>query len=163
MILTITNLLIIVIALGLIVIGLAGWLWRLERRLTRLFTGRGHQNLEELVTNFGRELTELDRARQEIEHFLVAADQRLSSSVRHVRTLRYNPFPDQGGNQSFSTALLDEKGDGVIITGLHARDTMRVYAKPIRNRVSDFELTIEEQDALASLDESRRVSNDQRR
>ncbi len=153
MALTLTNLLII--ALGLVIIGLAIWLWRLERRITRLFTGRGSQNLEELAINFGRELAELDRARQEIERFLVEANQRLSSSVRHVRTLRYNPFPDQGGNQSFSTAWLDEKGDGVIITGLHARDTMRVYAKPIRNRVSDFELTVEERDALASNDHRR--------
>lgn len=153
MALTLTNLLII--TLGLVIIGLAIWLWRLERRITRLFTGRGLQNLEELTINFGRELAELDHARQEIERFLIAANQRLSSSVRHVRTLRYNPFPDQGGNQSFSTALLDEKGDGVIITGLHARDTMRVYAKPIRNRVSDFELTVEEQDALVSNDHQR--------
>ena len=153
MALTLTNLLII--ALGLVIIGLAIWLWRLERRITRLFTGRGSQHLAELAINFGRELAELDRARQEIERFLVEANQRLSSSVRHVRTLRYNPFPDQGGNQSFSTAWLDEKGDGVIITGLHARDTMRVYAKPIRNRVSDFELTVEERDALASNDHRR--------
>ena len=119
--------------------------------MARLFTGRAGQNLEELAINFGSELAELDRARQEIEKFLVEANQRLSSSVRHVRTLRYNPFPDQGGNQSFSTALLDEKGNGVIITGLHARDTMRVYAKPIRQRASDFELTIEEQDVLNQI------------
>ncbi len=149
MTLTLTNLL--VIALGLVIIGLAVWLWRVERRMARLFTGRAGQNLEELAINFGSELAELDRARQEIEKFLVEANQRLSSSVRHVRTLRYNPFPDQGGNQSFSTALLDEKGNGVIITGLHARDTMRVYAKPIRQRASDFELTIEEQDVLNQI------------
>lgn len=148
MALTLTNFLIM--ALGLAIIGLAIWLWQLARRITRLFTGHGGQNLEELAINFGSELVKLDRSRQEIEKFLVAADQRLAGSLRHVRTLRYNPFPDQGGNQSFSTALIDEKGDGVIITGLHARDTMRVYAKPIRNRASDFELTAEEQNVLGS-------------
>jgi len=146
MALTITNLLII--ALGLVIIGLAVWVWQLERRLARLFTGGGAKNLEELALDFGHKLGELDRARQEIERFLIETDQRLKTAVRHVQTFRYNPFPDQGGNQSFTTALLNEKGDGVIITGLHARDTMRVYAKPIVNRTSQFELTTEEQQAL---------------
>jgi predicted phosphohydrolase len=147
MALTITNLLII--ALGLVIIGLAVWVWQLERRLARLFTGRAGQNLEELAIHFGHDLDALDRSRQEIERFLIKADERLKNSVRHVQTFRYNPFPDQGGNQSFTTALLNEKGDGVIITGLHARDTMRVYAKPIVNRTSQFELTTEEQACLA--------------
>lgn len=136
------------LALGAAVLGLGGWLLWLHRRLTRFFIGRGGQNLEELAINFGRDLQSLDQSRQEIERFLIAADQRLKSSVRHVRTLRYNPFPDQGGNQSFTTALLNEQGDGVIITGLHARDTMRVYAKPVSNRASEFELTAEEENAL---------------
>ena len=135
--------------LGVVIISLTGWLWWLHRRLDRLFTGRSGQNLEELAIDFGHRLSELDRSRREIERFLIAANERLANSVRHVKTFRYNPFPDQGGNQSFTTALLDEKGNGVIITGLHARDTMRVYAKPIRQRSSEFELTAEEKAALS--------------
>ena len=141
---------IFLLILGLVIVGLAIWLWWLHRRLDRLFTGRGGQNLEKLAIDFGRRLSELDRGRQEIERFLIAANERLANSVRHVKTFRYNPFPDQGGNQSFTTAFLDEKGDGVIITGLHARDTMRVYAKPIRRRSSEFELTAEEEACLAN-------------
>jgi len=136
------------LALGAIVLGLTGWLFQLQRRITRLFAGRSGQNFEELVLDFGRNLTELDRSRQEIESFLIVANERLKNSVHHIRTLRYNPFPDQGSNQSFTTALLNEKGDGVIITGLHARDTMRVYAKPVLNQKSEFELTTEEQAIL---------------
>ena len=136
------------LALGAIVLGLTGWLFQLQRRITRLFAGRSGQNFEELVLDFGRNLTELDRSRQEIESFLIVANERLKNSVHHIRTLRYNPFPDQGGNQRITTALLNEKGDGVIITGLHARDTMRVYAKPVLNQKSEFELTTEEQAIL---------------
>lgn len=136
------------LAFGLADLILVGWLAWLHRRLNRLFTGRGGQNLEELALDFRHQLAALDHARQEIERFLIEADQRLKSAVRHVRTFRYNPFPDQGGNQSFTTVWLNERGDGVIITGLHARDTMRVYAKPIVNRTSQFELTAEEQAAL---------------
>ncbi len=140
---------ILIIALSLAVVGLAIWLWLMNRRLNRLFIGRSGENLEDLATTFGQELKTLHSARQEIEKFLIQADARLSTSVRHVRTLRYNPFPDQGGSQSFTTALLDEKGDGVILTGLHARDTMRVYAKPVRGRNSEIELTAEERSTLA--------------
>ena len=136
------------LAFGLADLILVGWLAWLHRRLNRLFTGRAGQSLEELALDFGHKLAELDRARHEIERFLIEADQRLKSAVCHVRTFRYNPFPDQGGNQSFTTAWLNERGDGVIITGLHARDTMRVYAKPIINRTSQFELTTEEQTCL---------------
>ncbi|MEK7621735.1 MAG: DUF4446 family protein [Patescibacteria group bacterium] len=137
------------IAFGLVLLGLTGWIFWLDRRITRLFQGRGGENFEELAISFGQELTALNQSRQEIERFLGAADQRLQKAVSQIRTLRYNPFPDQGGNQSFSTAWLDERGDGVIITGLHARDTMRVYAKPVRARGSEFELTTEEAACLA--------------
>lgn len=140
---------ILIIALILIVISLVVWLWLMNQRINRLFTGRQGQSLEELAENYGQELKALHASRQEIERFLIQADARLATSVRHVRTLRYNPFPDQGGSQSFTTALLDEKGNGVILTGLHARDTMRVYAKPIRAHTSEIELTQEERSALA--------------
>lgn len=141
---------ILIIALSLAVIGLAVWLWLMNRRVNRLFTGRQGQSLEDLAESYGQELKTLHSAREEIEKFLIQADARLGTSVRHVRTLRYNPFPDQGGSQSFTTALLDEQGDGVILTGLHARDTMRVYAKPVRGRNSEIELTAEERSVLNS-------------
>ncbi len=148
MTLTLPN--ILIIALSLAVIGLAVWLWLMNQRVNRLFTGRQGQSLEDLAESYGRELKTLHTAREEIEKFLIQADARLGTSVRHVKTLRYNPFPDQGGSQSFTTALLDERGDGVILTGLHARDTMRVYAKPIRARNSEIELTAEERSVLNS-------------
>lgn len=138
----------VLIVSTLAVLFLTGWILWLHRRLNRLFTGRGGQNLEELAFKFGAELAKLNRSQLEVERFLAEVDERLSNSVRHVRTARYNPFADRGGNQSFSTALLNEKGDGVILTGLHARDTMRVYAKPVRKHASDFELTAEERGVL---------------
>ena len=45
--------------------------------------------------------------------------------------VRYNPFDDLGGDQSFSLALLDQNNSGIIITSLHTRDNTRVFAKPI--------------------------------
>jgi hypothetical protein len=65
-----------------------------------------------------------------------------------LETIRFNPFPDQGSNQSFAIGLLNEEKDGVVISSLYSRERMSVFAKPIKNGKSDYELTQEEKEAL---------------
>lgn len=62
--------------------------------------------------------------------------------------VRFNPFAETGGDQSFSVSLLDAKGTGIVFTGLHTREKTRVYAKPIVNGVSKSTLSKEEQKAI---------------
>lgn len=62
--------------------------------------------------------------------------------------VRFNPFEDTGGNQSFALALLDAHGDGVIVSSLHARNMTRVYAKAVVGGTSDAALSDEESQAL---------------
>lgn len=69
--------------------------------------------------------------------------------VQKVGLVRFNPFKELGGDHSFSLAILDGEGDGVIITSLHTRDRTRVYMKAIKNRKSDVELSEEEIKALS--------------
>ena len=75
-------------------------------------------------------------------------------SFQKIGIIRYNPFSDVGGNQSFSVALLDGKKSGIVITGLYGKEGSRVYAKAIKNGRSDYSLSGEEkkavQEALAS-------------
>ncbi len=67
-----------------------------------------------------------------------------------INLVRFNPFEELGGDQSFILVLLDSHLDGVIVTSLHAKDTTRVYAKPIRNGQADnVTLSKEEKVALA--------------
>ncbi len=75
--------------------------------------------------------------------------QRVDGAIQHTSVVRYNPFRDTGGDQSFAAAFLDQRGDGVIISSLHSRTSTRVYAKPIVSGSSQFELTDEEMNALA--------------
>lgn len=56
----------------------------------------------------------------------------VSGSVK-MQLVRFNPFNDVGGDQSFILCLLDKTNTGVIITSLHTRDSTRVYAKAIKN------------------------------
>ena len=73
---------------------------------------------------------------------------KVKKSIRGLETVRFNPFPDQGSNQSFAIGMLNEEGDGVVFSSLYSRDRMSVFAKPIKNNKSEYELSGEEQKAL---------------
>jgi hypothetical protein len=62
--------------------------------------------------------------------------------------VRFNPFEDTGGNQSFALALLDAEGNGWVLSSLHARSGTRVYAKAIREGRADGALSDEEAAAI---------------
>lgn len=72
----------------------------------------------------------------------------LADAIRHVAVMRYDAFPDMGGRLSYSVALLDDAGDGVIITAIHGRSDTRSYAKGVKAGSSDHELSPEEIQAV---------------
>jgi uncharacterized protein DUF4446 len=83
---------------------------------------------------------------------LSATDRRqgglIEGAVRHVGLVRYDAFEDVGGRLSFSCALLDVKGNGVVMTSINGRQDTRVYAKPIADGRSAYNLSIEEEEAI---------------
>ena len=80
--------------------------------------------------------------------------------MRRVGILRYDAFEDVGGRLSFSCALLDEHGTGVVITSINGRQETRVYAKPIARSTSSYNLSLEEEEAIrqAMSDEQQAVA-----
>lgn len=66
------------------------------------------------------------------------------ATVQRVGIVRFNPFNDVGGNQSFAIALLDGRDNGIVLSSLFVRESTRIYAKPVRNGESDYPLTDEE-------------------
>jgi hypothetical protein len=72
----------------------------------------------------------------------------IASTVRRVALLRYDAFEDVGGRLSFSCALLDDRGTGVVLTSINGRQETRVYAKPIEGRRSGYNLSAEEEEAI---------------
>ncbi len=72
----------------------------------------------------------------------------LRGAVQHVGMVRYDAFEDVGGRLSFSCALLDDRGDGVVITSINGRQDTRVYAKPISRGESSHNLSEEEDAAI---------------
>ena len=68
----------------------------------------------------------------------------------HINLVRFNPFEELGGDQSFILVLLDNHLSGVVITSLHAKETTRVYAKAIKSgEANGVVLSKEEKAALA--------------
>lgn len=71
-------------------------------------------------------------------------------NIVKINTVKYNPYEDMGvgGKQSFSTSMLDEKGDGVILTCLYSREKTRIMTKIVKGFIPEQELTPEEQQVL---------------
>ncbi len=71
-------------------------------------------------------------------------------SLRHLGLVRYDAFADVGGRLSWSLALVDDGGDGVVLTAIHGRSEARSYAKSLAGWTCEQPLSPEEEDAVAS-------------
>ncbi|HEY4494132.1 MAG TPA: DUF4446 family protein [Candidatus Paceibacterota bacterium] len=115
---------------GLAILIGAFWIFSTEKRLKRFFLGKKGKDLEDTITALEKEIAELKSRKVKIE------------------TIRFNPFSDQGSNQSFAIGILNEEEDGVVISSLYSRERMSVFAKPIKGGKSEYELSSEEKDVL---------------
>jgi len=75
----------------------------------------------------------------------------LRETLQHLAVVRYDAFGDTGGKLSWSMALLDDKGDGVVLTSINSRADARTYAKEIRAFASEAKLSPEEEEAIDTL------------
>ncbi|WP_435741866.1 DUF4446 family protein [Nocardioides sp. SYSU DS0663] len=71
-------------------------------------------------------------------------------SLRHLALVRYDAFGDMGGHLSWSLALLDDAGHGIVLTSIHGRSDSRTYAKSVSAWTSEQQLSPEEEEAIAS-------------
>lgn len=121
---------------------------RTKIKLRRLFRGASGHDLETVIRSMSDTLLAFERKQDFIDKKLDSIDSKVTKHVRGVGLVRFNPFPDQGGTQSFALALLNEDKDGVVVSSLYARERTSVYAKPIVKSTSTFELSEEEKEAL---------------
>ncbi len=88
--------------------------------------------------------TDLQGLRNEVQALRVEA----SDALRHLAVVRYDAFGDMGGHLSWSLALLDDGGNGVVLTSIHGRSDARTYAKNIAGWSCDQALSPEEGEAV---------------
>lgn len=126
----------------------AVWIVKTEKRLKRFFLGKKAKNLEDTIVFLEENIKDLQNSKEKAEKELASINQKLKKSIRGLEVIRFNPFPDQGSNQSFAIGMLDENDDGVVISSLYSRDRMSVFAKPIKQGTSEYELTKEEKEVV---------------
>jgi hypothetical protein len=124
-ILSVVALVVAVVALALTVVAL---------RRTQQARGTGVEELPEDVHGLRQEVAALKRE---------AGD-----ALRHLAVVRYDAFGDMGGHLSWSLALLDDGGHGVVVTSIHGRSEARTYAKNISAWTCEQQLSPEEEEAI---------------
>ncbi len=143
-----TNTIIISYALVALVLALIFWVIKTEIRLRKIFAGKKASDLEQVISSLVEEVNRLDRSEEKIKNHIDNIESRLKKSIQGVSTVRFNALRDTGGNQSFAVAFLNEEGNGAIISSVYSREFMNVFAKPIKNYASEYELSKEEKEAL---------------
>ena len=139
----------VVVLLLLAVVVLARRTRRIDARLRGLTRGGDGQSLEAVLD---AHLDRVDAVARQLDALTARAtvlEGTQRKAFQRVGLVRYNPFEETGGNQSFALALLDAAGDGWVLSSLHARSGTRVYAKGITAGRADAGLSEEETAAIA--------------
>ncbi|MEC0226798.1 DUF4446 family protein [Paenibacillus alba] len=137
-----------IVVLFILVIVLFVKLSSLRKQYTLMMNGSQAENMEQLIIDMQSGINE-----QKAESITTSAKvetirQAIMKMKSKVAIHRYNAFNEGGSDLSFTIALLDEFQDGVILTGIHSREQMYLYAKPIQNAQSTYTLSPEEKEAI---------------
>lgn len=141
------------LALGLVITFLIAcfevWqTWRLRARFEQVLGKTDSPNLEGALATYYNRVNSvsdrLDKLTSEYKKLSVVA----GLASQKISVVRFNPFGDTGGDQSFALAVLDSHNSGYVITSIHGREGTRVYIKPIDFGKSKYTLSREEQLAL---------------
>ena len=144
-----------VVALGIgVLVLLATVVWlarrtaRLDARLRGLTRGEDGGSLEAVLDAHLEKVVAVARELDELAARTAVLEGGLRRSFQRVGFVRFNPFEETGGNQSFALALLDARGDGWVLSSLHARSGTRIYAKAVKRGSADTGLSGEEAAAI---------------
>lgn len=121
---------------------------KIKKKNREIFSGTNTQNLEEALHFYVKQIKELKIQNKEIKEFCNYLNEMGINSIQKVGLIRFNPFPDTGGNQSFALALLNNFNNGIVISSLHGREGTRIYAKPVIAGKSKYNLSTEEIKAI---------------
>ena len=106
------------------------------------------ETLRGILQGQSEQVQRLERAIRALHATDKKQQTQIEGSVRNVALLRYDAFEDVGGRLSFSCALLDDQGNGVVLTSINGRQETRVYAKPVNLGTSSHNLSLEEEESI---------------
>jgi len=145
----------------LAIIGAAAGLLALLLGLVALFKVRGLRrsysllqadgDAESFVQVVERKTEQVQQLQQQVQSTVQQVEALrvdLHDAIRHVAVVRYDAFNDMGGRMSFTAALLDDGGDGLVLTSINGRTETRTYAKGVKGGASEASLSPEEEQAV---------------
>ena len=138
-----------VLFLGIWLFALTIFFWRLSNHYNKLTRGLSEKSMKAVLESL---LKDANSAKADIE-ILKSYCERIEKEgklhIQKVGLLRFNPFKDVGGDQSFSLALLNGKNNGFTISSLYTREGTRIYCKAIIDgKTEKYPLTEEEKKAI---------------
>lgn len=143
--------LVLIVLLAVWLAGVTIFALRLSAHYNRLLRDTNKRSLQSIMEGL---LSEVDIAKKDIEMLKAKCDTIIADGRLHIQKiglLRFNPFKDTGGDQSFILALVDGHDTGVVISGLYSRSGTRWYAKQvIGGKGVEHELSEEEKQAVKS-------------
>lgn len=143
-------LVLLILQIALLALALTGWLKasRLAKRQARMLRGAAGDSLEQMLLDYADGSAKVQSRLESAYETGVANTDAVRKSLRRIGLVRYDAFPNIGGRQSFSLALLDDGNSGLLLTSLVSRQDARLYAKPIAVGQSASPLSDEEREAL---------------
>ena len=113
-----------------------------------MFNSKKKQKLPESVSELAKEISAIKDENKKLREELEKVKKEQESCLQGMGLIRFNPFLQEGGNQSFSMALLDKKENGVVVTSLYTKEGNRVYGKPVKQGKSEYSLSEDEKKAI---------------
>ncbi len=148
---TVGTLLIVAIIAAIGAIGVGVMAIQSERRIRATYSRFARGRREDVVTLIGMHIDEVQRLQGQVRRQQAHMRQLrgiVARTLSRIGTVRYDAFDDMGGRLSFSMALLDEHGDGIVLTAMNGRVQTRTYAKPVSGGTSSHNLSEEEVQAI---------------
>ncbi len=129
--------------------GLTFLIWQQYKFLKSLFPKSGERDIRKKFEETVKQVVIFREDLDKLTNKLVEVEQLGLNHIQRVKLSRYNPYDDTGGNQSFTLVLLDNKGNGTLVTSLHARSGTRVFAKEvIEGKVGKHQFSKEEEEVI---------------
>jgi len=123
-------------------------LLQIKRKLKALFNGKKATDLEGVLFEEIKRMKKAEINIQELFETTKILKGITDKTIQKVNIIRFNPFKDTGGDQSFAIAMLDSQDNGIVISSLFTRQGTRIYSKPIKNGQSTYPLSKEELEVL---------------
>jgi len=123
-------------------------IYQTSKKIKLLFKGTKVADLEGIIFEQIKRLRQTEKNLEELSNFCQYLEKMSLKSLQKISVVRFNPFNDTGGDQSFAIACLDAENNGFTLTSLFTREGTRIYSKPIVNGESTYPLANEEKEAI---------------